>query len=108
MIEIIGLASVIKMGAKDPENEMIVFSSISIITEGIGGGNEIVGGVWVLLLCIVGLKGGLFSKPLNFLGIFVGLVGISTTYPLDLLTDIFGISQIVWFIWLGIIMIRKS
>ena len=107
MIEMIGLASVIKMGAKDVENAMLVFSSMSIITEGIGGGNEIVGGLWVLLLSFTAQKAGIFSKALNFFGIFIGLVGILTTYPLDLFTEIFGISQIVWFIWLGISMMRR-
>ena len=107
MIEMIGLASVIKLGAKDVDNAMLVFSSISIITEGIGGGNEIVGGLWVLLLSVAALKAGVFSKALNFFGIFIGLVGILTTYPLDLFTEIFGLSQIVWFICLGISMIRR-
>ncbi|MBT8181519.1 MAG: DUF4386 family protein [Eudoraea sp.] len=108
MIANIGLNSVIEIGANDPEKAMLIWSSIGIITEGLGGGNEIVGGIWVLLLSIVGLKGQLFSKPLNFLGILVGMAGILTIYPLDLFTEIFGISQIIWFLWIGIFMIRKS
>ena len=52
-------------------------------------------------------KGKLYSKPLNALGVLVGVAGILTTYPLDIFTEVFGITQIVWFVWLGIVMIRK-
>ncbi len=107
MIANIGLNAVIEIGTSDPEKAMLIWSSIGIVTEGLGGGNEIVGGIWVLLLSIVALKGQLFPKPLGFLGIFVGIAGILTIYPLDLFTEIFGISQIIWFLWIGIFMIRN-
>jgi hypothetical protein len=107
MIANIGLNSVIAIGIKEPENAMLVWSSVNIISEGLGGGNEIVGGIWVLLLSIIALKGQIFSKPLIFLGIFVGIAGIITIYPLEIFTEIFGISQIIWFLWIGIFMIRK-
>ena len=107
MIANIGLNSVIAIGIKEPENAMLVWSSVNIISEGLGGGNEIVGGIWVLLLSIIALKGQIFSKPLIFLGIFVGIAGIITIYPLEIFTVIFGISQIIWFLWIGIFMIRK-
>lgn len=107
MIANIGLKSVIETGINEPENAMQIWSSISIISEGLGGGNEIVGGIWVLLLSIIALKGQLFSKPLIFLGIIVGIAGILTVYPLDLFAEIFGISQIIWFFWIGIFMIRR-
>jgi hypothetical protein len=45
---------------------------------------------------------------LNFLGVFVGLAGIATVYPSDIFTQIFGISQIFWFIWLGICFIKEA
>ena len=107
MIENIGLNSVIEMGSKEPENAILVLSGVNIITEGLGGGNEIVGGIWVLLLSLIAIKGQSFSKPIIFLGILVGVAGILTTYPLDIFKDIFGISQIFWFLWLGIFMIRR-
>ena len=107
MIDNISLNAVIEMGSKEPENAMLVFSATNIITEGLGGGNEIVGGIWVLLLSLTALKGHLFSKPLNFLGILVGVAGILTIYPLEIFTEIFGITQIAWFLWIGIFMIRK-
>jgi len=107
MISNIGLNSVIEIGVTEPEKAMLIWSSISIISEGLGGGNEIVGGLWVLFVSSIALKGQLFSKFLIFLGGMVGIAGILTVYPIDLFTEIFGIGQIIWFFGIGIFMIRK-
>lgn len=107
MIANIGLNTVLEIGKTAPEDAMLIWSTLSIISEALGGGNEIVGGIWVFLISMITLKHQLFSKPLTFLGIVVGTAGILTIYPLDLFTEIFGITQIVWFISVGIAMIRK-
>lgn len=108
MIANIGLNNVVNMGAQDAEKAMLLWSSIGVVTEGLGGGNEIVGGLWVLLISIIGLKANVFSSPLNYLGLLVGIAGILTIYPLDLFTEVFGLSQIIWFLWIGIYMIRNQ
>ncbi|WP_299677426.1 DUF4386 family protein [uncultured Dokdonia sp.] len=105
MISNIGLHTII--GSADPEEAMQIWSSVSIVTEGLGGGNEIVGGLWVLLISCISLQEKLFSKPLIFLGMLVGIAGILTVYPLDIFTEIFGSTQIIWFVWIGAVMIRK-
>ncbi len=107
MIGNIGLNSVLDIGVKEPENAMLIWSSISIVSEGLGGGNEIIGGIWVLLISTIAFKKNIFSKLLNLLGLIVGIAGILTIYPLEIFTEIFGISQIIWFLWVGISMIRK-
>jgi hypothetical protein len=107
MIANIGLSTVIEIGSKEAENAMLIWRSVSIVSEGFGGGNEIVGGIWVLLLSVIALKEHCFSKPLNILGVIVGIAGILTIYPLEIFTEIFGISQIIWFLWIGVSMIRK-
>ncbi|MDB1125112.1 hypothetical protein [Vibrio algarum] len=108
MISNIGLRSVIELSGKEPEQARSVWLAIDSVTEGIGGGNEIVGGLWVLLLSIAALKSNAFCKKLNYLGLFVGVAGIFTVYPADILTEIFGLSQIIWFSWLGYIMLVES
>jgi hypothetical protein len=107
MIANIGLNSMLDIGINEPENAMLIWSSVSIVSEGLGGENEIVGGIWMLLISIIALKEYSFSRPLNFLGIVVGIAGILTIYPLDIFSEIFGISQIIWFLWIGIYMIGK-
>ncbi len=107
MIANIGLTTIVEIGVNDPQKAMSIWSSIVVVTEGLGGGNEIVGGLWVLLLTIIAFKNSLFSKAIRFLGFLVGFAGILTIIPLDIFKEIFGISQIVWFVWIGILMIRK-
>jgi hypothetical protein len=108
MIETIGLPAINKLGINEPDQALIIWKTITLIAEGIGGGNEIVGGIWLLLLSIAGLKSACLPKTLHYLGIFVGSIGMSTTYPAEILTEIFGLSQIVWFIWIGIAMQKNK
>ncbi len=108
MISNIGLAAALELSVKEPEQAMTLWRAISAVVEGLGGGNEIVGGVWVLLLSIAALKGKELQKTLSYLGLFVGIVGVLTIYPAEVFTEIFGISQIVWFSWLGVSMLSNS
>ncbi len=107
MIANIGLDAVLNLSIKNPEQAMTIWLTINAIVEALGGGNEIVGGLWVLLLSIAAFKGHSLPKTLSYLGIFVGTVGVLTVYPADVLTEIFGLSQIIWFIWLGAYMLRS-
>ena len=107
MIANIGLAAVIKLSVNEPEHARAVWLTINTIVEGLGGGNEVVGGLWTLLLSIAALKANALSKMLSYLGIFVGVVGITTVYPAEVLTEIFGLSQIIWFVWLGIALLKE-
>ena len=108
MVANTGLAAVVALSAENPEQAMTVWRTINSVVEGLGGGNEIVGGLWVLLLSIAALRGKQLSKGLNYLGLFIGAVGILTIYPAEVLTEIFGLGQIVWFTWLGITLLMKS
>ncbi len=107
MIANIGLNSVLEIGIDNPEKAMTIWTSVGIVSEGLGGGNEIVGGIWVLFLSIICLKGFFYSKSLSFLGLLVGVAGILTVLPSDVFKEVFGISQIIWFIWIGIVLIRQ-
>jgi hypothetical protein len=105
-----GLATVVALYAKDPPQAALTFQVIESITNGLGNANgEILGGPLTLLVSLAALRAGGFPKALNILGVFVGAVGIITIIPaLNALTGIFGLGQIVWFIWVGIVMLRRS
>ena len=107
MIANVGLGAAIDLSAKNTEQAMTLWVVINIIVEGLGGGNEVVGGLWVLLLSVAGLKIIELPKFLNCLGLFIGSVGILTIYPAEILTEIFGLGQILWFSWLGLIMLTS-
>ena len=107
MISNIGLDAALNSTIESPERELEIWGIISIIVESLGGGNELIGGLWVFLLSISAIKAKEFPPQLNYLGVLVGAAGISTIYPAEILTEIFGVTQIIWFVWLGIVMIRS-
>ncbi|GLS28178.1 DUF4386 family protein [Marinibactrum halimedae] len=108
MISHIGLGSAIDLMETSPEKALEMWLIISVITESIGGGNELVGGLWVLLMSLAALSAGVFPRFLNYFGLFVGVAGVATIYPDDIFTEIFGITQIVWFIWLGVCLLTQD
>ncbi len=109
MIFITGMNTVIDLYGTDPAQAATVWLAIDAVFEGIGGGVELLGGLWILLVSWAALRGGVFPKALNYFGAAIGVAGILTVIPaLEVLTDVFGLTQIVWFVWLGIIMLRSS
>lgn len=108
MVANIGLGMVVKLQPGEPEQVRAAWLAINAVVEGMGGGNEVVGGMWVLLLSIAGLKGGALPRPLNALGLVVGVAGIATMYPATILMELFGAGQIVWFIWLGVTLVLSE
>lgn len=110
MVANVGAATVIDMYATNPELAGTVWAAINAVQRGIGGGNEIVGGLWVVVLSWAAMRGGL-PKALNIAGMVFGLAGIVTLVPM--LMDVgalFGLGLIVWYIWAGIVLMmpRKN
>ncbi len=111
MVSNAGIAPVIALYAKDPAQAALSWQGIETVANGLGNANgEILGGLWVLLVSVAALRSGGLSKGLNFLGLFVGAVGIISIVPglTDLLIGVFGLSQIIWFVWLGIVLLRGN
>ena len=77
---------------------------------GLGGSNEVIGGIWILLVSWAALQSGQLPRVLNYLGVAIGVAGIISVVPAlaELFIIIFALGQIVWFIWLGIVMLRSS
>jgi hypothetical protein len=88
----------------------MTWQGIEAVTGGLGNGNgEILGGLWTLLVSLAALRAGGLSKGLNILGLITGTVGIFSIIPgLTDLTGAFGLSQMVWFVWLGIVLLRGN
>ena len=107
MIFNVGLATVIGMAGNDTAQAATTWEAISAVHIGLGGGNEIVGGMWVLLISWAALRGGGLPKALNFFGLLVSLAGVITIVPgLGDVGAIFGLGSIVWFAWVGIVLLR--
>jgi hypothetical protein len=105
-----GMENVVDLYGKDPAQAATVWLAIDSVLGGLGGSNEILGGIWILLISWAALRAGELPRVLNYLGAVVGVAGIVSVVPAlaELFIYIFALGQIVWFIWLGIVMLRSS
>jgi hypothetical protein len=109
MIYNVGIETAVSIHATNPEQAATVWLAIESVFNGLGGGVEVVGGIWVLLLSVVGLRRGELSRAFNYYGFVVGAAGVVSVIPAlsEISASIFGLTQIVWFAWLGIAMSRQ-
>ena len=110
MVANAGIAPVVALYGKDPAQAALTWLAIESVADGLGGANgEILGGLFTLFVSWAALQVGGLPKGLGYLGILVGAVGIISIVPgLGDLSALFGMSQILWFIWLGIVLLRQS
>jgi hypothetical protein len=109
MIHNIGMENVVDLYGTDPAQAGTVWLAIDSVFGGMGGENEILGGIWILLISWAALRPGGLPRALNYLGVVIGVAGIISAFPaLRDVGMIFGLGQIVWFVWLGIVMLRGS
>jgi hypothetical protein len=54
------------------------------------------------------LRAGKLPRALNYFGVLVGVAGLLTVVPalLDVVVMVWALGQIVWYVWLGIVMLR--
>ena len=108
MIANVGLEKAITTFPEDPASAVALWTTLGTISEALGGGVEVVGGLWVLFISISGFKKAVFTKAFSILGLLVAIPGILTLIPgLGGLGAIFGILQIPWFFWLGILLSKS-
>ncbi|HEX9596828.1 MAG TPA: DUF4386 family protein [Anaerolineales bacterium] len=110
MVANAGIAPVVALYGKDPDQASLTWLAIESVANGLGGANgEILGGLLTLLVSWAALQVSGLPKGLNYLGLLVGVVGIISTVPgLSDLAGLFGMSQLLWFVWLGIVLLRRS
>lgn len=115
MVANVGIGTVVDLYNTDPARAGAVWEAVETVQLGLGGGNEIVGGVWVPLVSWAALRAEELPRALNYLGFVIGVGGLLTVVPLlevlgaaEALGFVFGVGLIVWFVWLGIVMLRSD
>lgn len=104
MLENIAIAQIVRLAAQDMDAAASVWRSVTIVSAGLGGGNEITGGLWIFLLSLAGFQTRAIPLPVTLLGIVVGGAGIASTLPVlaSVANMIFGLGFIVWFVVTGV------
>lgn len=110
MISNAGLAPTAALYAVDPAQAALTWQTIETVANGIGNANgEILGGVWMLLVSLAALRSAGLPKALCVLGLLTGAVGILSLLPgLTDLVSLFGLSQLVWYVGVGIVLLRSN
>ncbi len=106
-ITIYGLEVLANLHSKDPSQAAALKLVLDTVTLGLDHSDRFLGCLWVLLASWAALLSGALPKALNYLGLAIGLPGIiSTLFPAaNELAYAFGLGIIVWWIWLGIVML---
>lgn len=106
----LGMEYVVNLHAQDAAGAAAAWQIIETIVDGLGGaGGEALGGAWVLLVSVAGLRSKRLPSALNWLGLATGIAGVvSNIPPLRESAVAFGLLQILWFIWLGIVLLRTK
>ncbi|MFK7848269.1 MAG: DUF4386 domain-containing protein [Rhodothermales bacterium] len=107
MVANIGTAAVVNLYGIDQAQAVALWHVLDFVVNGLGGGNEIVGGLWIVLISKAASCKQSLPGPLNILGYIIGIAGMLTTIPLlAMLGAVFGLGLIVWFIWIGVVLLR--
>lgn len=105
-----GGAAVVALHPTSPAQAVAAWQAIEPVADGLGGaGGELLGGLWVLLVSVAAWRAGAFPRALSWSGIAVGAVGVVSVLPgLAAGAYLFGVLQIVWFVWMGIVLLRSD
>ncbi len=107
MVANVGMSVIVELFATESARAAAVWPSYKFVVGGLGGGNEIVGGLWLTLVSLAAFRTRALPRPLIVLGAVVGVAGLLTTVPpLAELGSVFGLGLILWFAWAGVVLVR--
>jgi len=97
------------LAPNDFETAVQTWEALHAVELGLGGGNEIAGGVWILCVSIAGLVYQSFGKIVVGLGLLTGVGGFLTILPPlgEIAGAVFGLGAIAWFIAVGLALLFK-
>ena len=107
MVFNVGMESCLSLMLSDPTQAAALWASTNLVSAGLSGNGEIVGGSWMFLVSLAALRTKSLPVALNILGLAVAAIGVSAVVPaLKDLAAAFGLGQIVWCAWLGIVLLK--
>ena len=110
-LSITNVSTVADLYGKNPAQAATVWLTLDSVETGLGagGGETIVTALWLLLLSWVALRARELPRVLNYLGAVLGVAGVLSVVVVSLvLSAVYGLGLIIWFVWLGIAMLRTS
>jgi hypothetical protein len=107
MVFNVGMESCLALMRSDPSQAAAIWTPVELVSSGLSGNGEIVGGSWMLLVSLAAMRTKRLPAALGILGIVVGAIGISSVVPA--LRDFaagFGLGLTAWCTWLGVALLK--
>ncbi|HMN58910.1 MAG TPA: DUF4386 family protein [Anaerolinea sp.] len=109
-LSINNVSTVAKLYGENPTQAATVWLTLDSVETGLGanGGETMVSALWLLLLGWVALRAKELPRVLNWLGVVIGIAGILSVVLEPALAVVYGLGLIIWFVWLGIVLLRGN
>ena len=108
MLANVGVERAAHLAPIDMDRAVTLWEALHAVELGLGGGNEIAGGVWIGCVSLAGWITHSLGKVTVGLGLLTGVGGLLTLIPIlgDTAGAVFGLGAIAWFIAIGLTLIR--
>jgi len=96
--------------AADPLAAASLWQTLHAVELGLGGGNEIAGGAWILVVSLAGRASGILGRVPSGIGALCGFAGLATILPPlgETAGAVFGLGAIAWFVSVGLVLLRQG
>lgn len=110
MLANVSVEQTLRLAQIDPVAAAQTWVFLHAVELGLGGGNEIAGGVWILCVGLAALQGHALPRVTALLAVLVGGAGLLTVVPAlgELAGAVFGLGAILWFLLVGLSLLRHS
>jgi hypothetical protein len=109
MVALVGQRAAVELAATDRAEAVSTWSAVTVVQDALGGGIEIVGALWVLLVSAAAIRSPALPRGLAVLGVIVGIAGAATLVPqLADAAAVFGLGFIAWYVWVGFVLLRDN
>lgn len=107
MIANVATEQTVALAERDFSAAVQTWETLHAVELGLGGGNEIAGGVWIFCVSLAGLLHRAFGKIVIGLGLLTGVGGLLTILPPlgETAGVVFGLGAIAWFVAIGLALV---
>lgn len=108
MVANVGVSVIVEIADTDTKAAAELWRVINTVETGLGGGNEIAGAIWALLIAVAILRSKAMSDGLAGFSFALTVSGCLTLFPMcaEIAGAIFGLGYILWFCWIALTLQR--
>lgn len=110
MVANVAVERAARLFPSDPSAAAELWSVLHAVELGLGGGNEIAGGAWLICASLAGFRAACLPRFVALLGLVTGAAGALTLAPPlgDPAGAIFGLGAIAWFLCAGAVLAMRG